>query len=104
MSYTNPNVGGPNVHAHNTNSPCSKTKKHLCDVSDKISSFSMECSSRLNRCATLICSRNTVPEMDRPRTPSTEVSHGPGPSPGSSGSCDDSVPPAKNCYRLVMLG
>ena len=30
---------------------------------------------------------------------------GPGPSPGSSSSCEDSCkPPPKNCYRLVLLG
>ncbi|KAK9709450.1 Ras family [Popillia japonica] len=28
----------------------------------------------------------------------------PGPSPGASNSCDDVIPPQKNCYRLVMLG
>ncbi|KAI4472141.1 Small GTPase [Holotrichia oblita] len=28
----------------------------------------------------------------------------PGPSPGGSNSCDDVIPPQKNCYRLVMLG
>ncbi|XP_019867870.1 GTP-binding protein Rhes [Aethina tumida] len=32
------------------------------------------------------------------------VTSGPGPSPGSSNSCDDVIPPPKNCYRLVMLG
>lgn len=33
-----------------------------------------------------------------------EISQGPGPSPSGSGTCDDTEPPAKNCYRLVMLG
>ncbi|XP_044735880.1 GTP-binding protein Rhes [Chrysoperla carnea] len=31
----------------------------------------------------------------------SDIGHG---SPGSQGSCDDIVPPPKNCYRLVMLG
>ncbi|CAG9770581.1 unnamed protein product [Ceutorhynchus assimilis] len=32
------------------------------------------------------------------------VTTGPGPSPVSSGSCDDVMPPSKNCFRLIMLG
>lgn len=32
------------------------------------------------------------------------VTSGPGPSPGSSNSCDDVIPPQKNCFRLVVLG
>ena len=71
----------------------------------------MECTNRFNRCGTWFCSRNNVAgsggsasQMDRARSPSSDIFQGPGPSPGSSGSCDDSQPPAKNCYRLVMLG
>lgn len=64
----------------------------------------MECTNRLNRCSTWFCSRNNDTTMDRTRSPSVDVFQGPGPSPGSAGSCDDSVPPPKNCYRLVMLG
>lgn len=78
------------------------------DVGGKISSFTMECTSRFNRCGTWFCARNngttSSASVDRPRSPSSDVFQGPGPSPGSSGSCDDSIPPAKNCYRLVMLG
>lgn len=36
--------------------------------------------------------------------PAAVVTSGPGPSPGSSNSCEDVVPPPKNCYRLVVLG
>lgn len=38
------------------------------------------------------------------RTPSTETFQGPEPSPTGVTAYDDSVPPPKNCYRLVMLG
>lgn len=72
------------------------------DVGGKISTFTMECTSRFNRCGTWFCSRNNGATLDRPRSPSSDVFQGPGPSPGSSG--DDSNPPPKNCYRLVMLG
>ncbi|XP_025833963.1 GTP-binding protein Rhes isoform X2 [Agrilus planipennis] len=32
------------------------------------------------------------------------ITSGPGASPASSTSCDDQVPPSKNCYRLIVLG
>ena len=84
---------------------CSRTKSHLLEVGDKISSFSMECSNRINRCANWFCTRNINTSTEhRPSSPSADVTQGPGPSPGSSGSCDDSQPPPRNCYRLVMLG
>lgn len=58
----------------------------------------------LSACASWICKGNTK----SPPTPTehnmTTVQSGPGPSPGSSGSCDDIIPPPKNCYRLVVLG
>lgn len=87
--------------------PCSRTKQHLLEVGDKIRGFTMECSNRINRCATWLCvkTQNTNNTSEHPNSPLTEVTQGPGPSPGSSGSCgDDSQPPARNCYRLVMLG
>lgn len=67
----------------------------------------MECSNRINRCATWLCGKtqNNNNISEHPSSPLTEVTQGPGPSPGSSGSCgDDSQPPPRNCYRLVMLG
>ncbi|XP_026481057.1 dexamethasone-induced Ras-related protein 1-like [Ctenocephalides felis] len=80
----------------------------------------MECSSTLGRCAGWLCGKtgfaspgennnaavagHNTSNGDRPASPVIEIMHGPGPSPGSSGSCDDSQPPLKNCYRLVMLG
>lgn len=84
--------------------PCSRTKYHLMEVGGKISSFTMECSNRINRCATWLCGRSRNGSSDNQRSPGDDVVQGPGPSPGSTGTCDDSQPPPKNCYRLVMLG
>lgn len=112
-----------------------RTKKYLNFVSDKLSTFSMECSTRANKCGTWLCSRTTnggpqyhnpseklenlITNNDpvsnssassspcgtgTPTKPSVIIQHGPGPSPVSSVSCDDSEPPPKNCYRLVVLG
>lgn len=72
------------------NSPCSRTRRHLLEVGDKITTWF--CTNRMG---------SSAQQEDKSFG---EVMHGPGPSPGSSGSCDDSQPPAKNCYRLVMLG
>lgn len=78
------------------------------DVGGKISSFT--------KCGTWFCARSNDDDVggggamsrasgaDRQRSPSLDAFQGPGPSPGGSASCDDSVPPPKNCYRLVMLG
>ncbi|XP_055383723.1 GTP-binding protein Rhes [Condylostylus longicornis] len=134
------------------------------ELGDKIGTFSMECSTRINKCGTWFCTRNNYnnsnnnnnnnnnlfndingggsgsnsnsqiddeeqpitsqyqqqqkqqqlsnnqqqQQINGPTKPSNQITHeivqGPGPSPGSSGSCDDSEPPPKNCYRLVMLG
>lgn len=86
--------------------PCSRTKHHIMEVGDKISSFTMVCTSRLNQCATWLCGRKQNSASDsQQQSPSDDVIQGPGPSPGSTGSCgDDSQPPPRNCYRLVMLG
>lgn len=89
-------------------SACSRTKRHLLEVGDKISAFTMGCSTKMNRCTTWLCAKNggggNLHSYNDVQSPTAEVMQGPGPSPGSSGSCDDSQPPAKNCYRLVMLG
>lgn len=96
-----------------TSTACGRTRKHLMDVGGKIGSFT----TRLNGCGSWFCvrrhagggggstgsDRTSETPPDRARTPSTDTYHGPGPSPGA-GSYDDSIPPAKNCYRLVMLG
>lgn len=58
----------------------------------------------LSSCASWICKGNLHKSPPTPTEYTTTVTSGPGPSPGSSGSCDDVVPPPKNCYRLVMLG
>lgn len=84
--------------------PCSRTKYHLMEVGDKISSFTMECTNRINKCAMWLCGRSRNNAPDEQRSPTDDIVQGPGPSPGSTGSCDDSQPPPKNCYRLVMLG
>lgn len=61
----------------------------------------------LSMCSNWLCAKT---DKEKASTPSGEchpaavVTSGPGPSPGSSNSCDDVVPPPKNCYRLVMLG
>lgn len=110
-----------------------RTKKYLNIVSDKLSTFSMECSTRANKCGTWLCSRtNGGPQYHNPSEkfenslsnngpvsnssasspcgtgtptkPSVVIQHGPGPSPVSSVSCDETEPPPKNCYRLVVLG
>lgn len=111
-----------------------RTKKYLNIVSDKVSTFSMECSTRVNKCGTWLCSRtNGGPQYHNPSEkfensfsnngaavstssasspggtgtptkPSVVIQHGPGPSPVSSVSCDETEPPPKNCYRLVVLG
>ena len=73
------------------NSPCSRTRRQLLEVGDKITTWF---------CTTRMGSSGGQHEDKS----FGEVMHGPGPSPGSSGSCDDSQPPARNCYRLVMLG
>lgn len=100
-------------------SPCNRTKRHIMEMGDKISSFTIDCSSRLNRCTSWLCTRSNrmnqnvngsagaaaAAGSDKQRTPSaSEVHHGPGPSPAGSCGDDDSHPPPKNCYRLVMLG
>lgn len=84
-------------------SPCNRTKQHIIEMGDKISAFTFECSSKLNQCTSWLCTRSNGIH-DRQRTPSTEVHHGPNPSPAGSCGDDDSHPPPKNCYRLVMLG
>lgn len=58
----------------------------------------------LSACASWICKGNTKSPPTPTEHTMTMVQSGPGPSPGSSGSCDDIVPPPKNCYRLVVLG
>lgn len=59
----------------------------------------------LSSCTNWLCSKRDgkIPNATT-EYQSVVASAGPGPSPGSSNSCDDVVPPAKNCYRLVMLG
>lgn len=85
-------------------SSCSRTKRHLLEVTDKISAFTVECSNKVNRCTTWLCTnRNSNGQQHSDDKSFGEIMH-PGQSPGSSGSCDDSQPPPKNCYRLVMLG
>lgn len=50
-------------------------------------------------------SRRTAVSEEEPETAMCSQQTGPGPSPGSSSSCEDSCkPPPKNCYRLVLLG
>lgn len=89
-----------------TSTGCGRTRKHLRDVGGKIGSFT----SRMGCCRSWFCLRpgagqpGSTSAADRQRTPSTDTFQGPEPSPGSVGSYDDSVPPPKNCYRLVMLG
>lgn len=92
-----------------TNTLCGKTKRHLMDISDKLSKASMVCTNRLNRCSTWFNTTrssdksSTIDSGDYPKVPmSPELIQGSGQSP--SASYDDSVPPPKNCYRLVMLG
>ncbi|XP_060535201.1 GTP-binding protein Rhes [Cylas formicarius] len=61
----------------------------------------------LGSCASWLCSKKeeekTVPNHNASEYHSV-VTSGPGPSPASSSSCDDVIPPSKNCYRLVVLG
>jgi len=50
-------------------------------------------------------SRRTAVSEGEPEAAMCSQQSGPGPSPGSSSSCEDSCkPPPKNCYRLVLLG
>lgn len=60
----------------------------------------------LSMCSSWLCTRNDKEKIATPSRDqsSSVVTSGPGPSPGSSTSCDDVVPPPKNCYRLVVLG
>lgn len=75
------------------------------DVGDKISTFTMGCTNRLNRCGSWFCSRRRNSSAnERPPSPASDIFQGPGPSPGSGSCGDDSQPPPKNCYRLVVLG
>ncbi|KAK4877470.1 hypothetical protein RN001_009976 [Aquatica leii] len=60
----------------------------------------------LSSCTNWLC---MTKKTEKPANSTTDftppvLTSGPGPSPGSSSSCDDIVPPSKNCYRLVMLG
>ncbi|KAJ8897162.1 hypothetical protein PR048_002508 [Dryococelus australis] len=55
--------------------------------------------------ATSCLGRLCAPSPASSESPMLPQQTGPGPSPGSSSSCEDSCkPPAKNCYRLVLLG
>lgn len=62
-----------------------------------------------NMCSSWLCAKTDNKEKP-PATPPGDynsaiaTASGPAPSPGSSSSCDDAVPPPKNCYRLVVLG
>lgn len=50
-------------------------------------------------------SRRTAVSEGEPEAAMCSQHSGPGPSPGSSSSCEESCkPPPKNCYRLVLLG
>jgi hypothetical protein len=50
-------------------------------------------------------SRRTAVSEGEPEVAMCSQQSGPGPSPGSSSSCEESCkPPPKNCYRLVLLG
>ncbi|GJQ84202.1 hypothetical protein Trydic_g2874 [Trypoxylus dichotomus] len=51
-----------------------------------------------------VAGSQTAATTTTPAANTATNSAGPGPSPGSSNSCDDVIPPQKNCYRLVMLG
>ena len=59
-------------------------------------------------CSSWFCAKN---EQEKPIANHTTnndhqdvITSGPGPSPASSTSCDDVIPPSKNCFRLIMLG
>ncbi|XP_031346926.1 dexamethasone-induced Ras-related protein 1-like [Photinus pyralis] len=60
----------------------------------------------LSSCTNWLCMKNNSKEVASPPTDFSPpvLTTGPGPSPGSSSSCDDVLPPSKNCFRLVMLG
>ncbi|CAG9862074.1 unnamed protein product [Phyllotreta striolata] len=60
----------------------------------------------LSACTNWLCAKRQPNGMPAgaPQDYQSVVTSGPGPSPGSSSSCDDVVPPQKNCFRLVMLG
>lgn len=62
----------------------------------------------LSMCSSWLCAKtdkeNKASTPSGDCNPSAVVTSGPGPSPGSSNSCEDVVPPPKNCYRLVVLG
>lgn len=62
----------------------------------------------LSMCSSWLCAKtdkeNKVSTPSGDCHPAAVVTSGPGPSPGSSNSCEDVVPPPKNCYRLVVLG
>lgn len=79
------------------------------DVSERFSHFTMECSSQLNKCASWLCKRTTSGNLnERQRSPSADMIHHSAnfnSSPvATSGIEDDSQPPARNCYRLIVLG
>lgn len=58
----------------------------------------------LTFCTNWFCTKGTEKAPNVSTDYQTVVTTGPGPSPGSSNSCDDVVPHQKNCFRLVMLG
>ncbi|XP_056640002.1 GTP-binding protein Rhes isoform X2 [Diorhabda sublineata] len=59
----------------------------------------------LSACTNWLCTKRQQNGVQTtPQDYQSVVTSGPGPSPVSSTSCDDVVPPSKNCFRLVMLG
>lgn len=84
-----------------------RTKKQVNDVTERLSHFTMECSSQLNKCASWLCKRSSGNLNERQRSPSADMIHHPtamNASPAGSGVMDDDGPPARNCYRLIVLG
>lgn len=90
--------------------------RQVNDVTDRLSHLKMECSTQLNKCASWLCKRSSSGNgsaggnlNDRQRSPSVDMIHhhsaAMNASPiGSGGVEDDSQPPARNCYRLIVLG
>lgn len=90
-----------------------RSSSKVGNVSEKFCNFTLECTSQLNKCASWLCKSrsaggNSFGEIRR-RSPSVDMLHHAtstiNSSPAGAGVVDDdSQPPARNCYRLIVLG
>lgn len=84
------------------------------NISAKLCNFTLECTAQLNKCAAWFCKSRSAGGTklglkSKGRSPSVDMLHHAtstiSSSPAGTGAVDDdSQPPARNCYRLIVLG